>query len=369
MKNIVAKKIVTRVGFSRMKWIFNLLFSFLFIYLVSFFFYDSTGTWTWSPELEQYIHPDGYIHHMRSEGWGTTCFGEFGIAGIKDISEAEENKILIWGDSYVEAFQVDDSQKMPQLLTKLFKKNLFNNWIAVGIGQSGATISDYYFRIPKYEKIIGDIKAHIIVIAQPDEDIVPNDTNSKLSRFLITHTNQLILEKETFKPKKTTIKSLLNCMHLDFFWNILKKITETKLNLNIKKKSAASNSIAKKNKKYSKECLSEIFNFITKKLSEQTDKDIIILYAPPVPIIEKGRIFIKDENKAMMHLFSIYCKKNNLIFLDLTQDFLDLYKEQGVFPRGFFNSEPSKGHFNSLGHAIVAQKIYHYLTSNNIIVH
>lgn len=352
-----------------MKWIFNVLFSFLFIYLVSFFFYDSTGVWTWSPELEQYIHPDGYIHHMRSEGWGTTRFGKFGIAGIKDISEVEGNKIIIWGDSYVEAFQVNDSQKMPQLLTKLFKKKFFNNWIAVGIGQSGATIADYYFRIPKYEKIIGDIKAHIIIIGQPNEDIVPNDTNSKLSRFLITDTNQLILEKETFQPKKTKIKSLLNRMHLDFVWNILKKITGTKLNLNIKKKSATSNNIAKKNTKYSKDRLSKIFDFITKKISEQTDKDIIILYAPPIPRIEKGRIFIQDENKAMMHLFSIYCKKNNLIFLDLTQDFLDLYKGQRVFPRGFLNSEPSKGHFNSLGHAIVAQKIYHYLTSNNIIVH
>jgi len=108
----------------------------MFIYLSSWFFHDSIVPWVWNAEIHQYTHPAGHIHRMRSEGWGTTHLGRFGIAAIPDVTREHKKKVLIWGDSYVEAWQVDDQEKMAQSLTRIFDKHRLD-WLAVGIGQAG----------------------------------------------------------------------------------------------------------------------------------------------------------------------------------------------------------------------------------------
>ena len=128
------------------KWLAGSILSLLFISIVSFFFHDSISPWVKNPRLNKYVHPEGLVYRMRSQGWGNTIVGKYGINGIADITKKSENKIMIWGDSHVEAWHVDDSYKMPQVLTNILKLNSYHNYISVGIGNSGDSMVDFFLR-------------------------------------------------------------------------------------------------------------------------------------------------------------------------------------------------------------------------------
>ncbi|MCD6578371.1 hypothetical protein J7L48_02745, partial [bacterium] len=122
------------------------------------------------------IHSPNIVYKHRSEGIAKTYKGLFGINAIEDITKDSRKKIAVWGDSYVEAHQVNDNKKMPQVITsKLSNKGLGENLICFGVGMSGDSVADYYFDIPKYEQLTKNIISHFIVIANI-RDILPNQS-------------------------------------------------------------------------------------------------------------------------------------------------------------------------------------------------
>lgn len=104
------QQLVTKVGLAAPRLSISLIpllcsfiVSVLFIWLVGYFFCDSLRPFKYDVELGKFIHTPHTLYKQRSEGFAKTYKGLFGINSIPDISKVEGDKIVVWGDSYVEA--------------------------------------------------------------------------------------------------------------------------------------------------------------------------------------------------------------------------------------------------------------------------
>jgi hypothetical protein len=66
---------------------------------------------------------------------------------VEDIRAIQRPKMILWGDSYVQALQVDDDRKMAQQINRILARDGNPPVFAVGEGQAGQSVADYLFGI------------------------------------------------------------------------------------------------------------------------------------------------------------------------------------------------------------------------------
>ncbi|MBI4850173.1 MAG: hypothetical protein HY808_16625 [Nitrospirae bacterium] len=339
----------------------SIFISLLFIWGFCYFLCDSLISYEFDETLDKQIHKPGLIYKHRSEGWGTTYIGEHGIIGVKDITKDPRKKVVIWGDSHVEAFQVDDDKKLPQVISSLQGEKADNALMAFGVGMSGDSVADYYFDIPKYEKLAPPIIAHFIIISSID-DILPDQSADRIRG--VFNSNPYRLENNNWKPRHQNIKRLLNNLGLYFVWDLVKSFNS---NMVMHFKPATRNAYSNKARADISEGpnkVEEAISFLMKKLRAQTVLPIIIVYCPYIPTITEGKIVSVDQGAFSIKLLAQKALQNNIVFLDMTDSFINAFNTTGKLPRGFPNSWPGYGHFNVMGHQIIALEISTYIQRN-----
>ena len=145
-----------------MKLFIGLIVSIINIWAITALINNPIGISNWDNNFQRFNYPEDITVAWKSEGWGSTYFGPHGIIDLKktDFSNNKE-KIFVWGDSFVEALQVDDKYKFHKILNQSFEKNNQNRF-AINFGASGQSLPFYYFQIPEYEKILGKPYRHYI---------------------------------------------------------------------------------------------------------------------------------------------------------------------------------------------------------------
>lgn len=350
------------------KYILPFLLSILFIWLVGFFFCNSLRPFQYDDSLGKYIHIPGTVYRQRSEGFAATHKGLFGVNGIADISKISKKKIVVWGDSYVEAHQVGDKQKIPQIITeKLDQRGLGGQLICFGVGMSGDSVADYYFEIPKYESAIEGIVAHYIVITGLGDILPDQATDNKKGIFT---SNPLLLSEDNWKPRFQKIKNLFYKLQLSFIWKPLISFPATIAQLRFmpgKQSRKVNNEINEKSGDvYSDQFLIKSWNYLLGKLKVQTEHPLVFVYAPTVPEIRNGKVLTASPKNESIELFIKIAGTYDVQVLNATESFVSFYEDTGLFPRGFANTEPAEGHFNRYGHAIVASIIVdHFVNKKN----
>lgn len=330
-------------------------FSLMFIWIVSYFFVDTLVTYDLDPKIDKYVFTPGSTIKYRTEGWGTTNVGRYGVNAVPDITRISGPKVLIWGNSYVEAFQVDDQEKMPQVLTYLFHSDGLKDLFAFGVGHSGDRIAQYYFDIPKYEQIASPIYMHFIILGSI-VDVLPDNRQNR-SNFISKQGYSLVENK--WEPLFQKEKAFLKKYELHFIWDLLRS-TIKNLKPRFRPGPVLTNSDNGKSNE-SKESPREAWSFLLKQLRMQTTKPIVFVYSPTVPRIEESSIVFSDQDAKLIKIFAEECFRHNIGFINMADDFSEYYRRTGRFPRGFANYRPAEGHFNSEGHRLIAEAIFKYI--------
>ncbi|MDO4499690.1 MAG: hypothetical protein Q4B60_00280 [Erysipelotrichaceae bacterium] len=81
----------------------------------------------------------------------------------------------------------------------------------------------------------------------------------------------------------------------------------------------------------------------------------IIVYHPILSVNETG--IVDNTLHKDKELFDKLCKENNITFIDMTDTFVEYYKENDKLPHGFMNTSIGSGHLNELGHSLIADEI------------
>ena len=97
--------------------------------------------------------------------------------------------------------------------------------------------------------------------------------------------------------------------------------------------------------------LNDLMQFIRSK----TDKQVIILYHPAIKLEEDGSMNILTNNAE--EYYKKVCTANDIVFIDMTDRFLQEYNEEHIIPYGFANTTPGDGHVNERAHEMMAEEL------------
>lgn len=81
-----------------------------------------------------------------------------------------------------------------------------------------------------------------------------------------------------------------------------------------------------------------------------------MVYHPFVTLNEDGTIKF-DTDKKYLDCFISNCNQLGIVFVDMTDPFIELYANEHQLAQGFINTAVGSGHLNKYGHRVIAEKL------------
>ncbi len=325
------------------KFLFAFGISTLLIWLIGAVFLTSPSQYEYDSAVGEVVRKSGTGKQERGENW--VC-SQSGVHGL-EIHDAEKlksgnDKILVFGDSYIEANMVAWQERMQNQI-HLPRTDV------IGIGFSGAGMDEYIQRIQTYSTIIPNIRVSVIFIGDTS-DILPGNSSSAAFAKVSTRAD-LLSYKFHLSAFRRIIRHWRLKERLDFAGSLGRRLP----------KHDAEKSVSSSNSD-----LSGYWYEILVKLKLATkEQNLLIVYAPTVPHIEGNRILMTDNSGGVnVERFQELCREQNIPFISLQQSFIEDYKKSGQFARGFFNTIPGRGHMNKRGHALAGEAIETFVLMN-----
>jgi hypothetical protein len=339
-------------------WVTGFFLSCLLVWVISAIWLSPYPPYVWEPTINRYVVAPG-THRSWAEGNGTTRIGRYGVPAIPDVTQLKTETALIWGDSHVEAIQVDDAEKMPQVVTRVWtSRHADRPLTAVGIGMRGWGLADIYFQMPYFERLVPQVRANFLVIGEI-EDLNPDGDNRE-SRFLSDPTTPSGFKfvESHWVPRGERLKQFLMRWHLQVVWDMFKRCSEVKIRFAPGRAATPGKVVPKKPDPIPVDG----WRFALQRLQDQAKAPLVLIYIPrlPAPLTE-GRLSVEDPSADKAKALHQLCLEMNIPLIDLTEEFIAMARSGRGFPRGFPNTVPWSGHLNAEGHRCVAQAICRYL--------
>lgn len=143
-----------------MKWIVSITCSGIIVWISSILLGSHVQVVGYDKELGMKIPLCGYSCLRMKEGAALSCYGRYGLNASVGVPDACSFYFL-HGDSFIEAFQVSDTQKPDFTLSRY----LGDAVSVFGIGRSGAGLPSMISRAVRYEACVGVPVAHLFFVA------------------------------------------------------------------------------------------------------------------------------------------------------------------------------------------------------------
>lgn len=279
-------------------------------------------------------------------------------SGIDYVEQREKKLIAIFGDSYIEAYQVDINKSYPSLLRKTFS----DIYEVYSFGRSGAPLSEYlnYCRYAN-RHFNPDILIFNMVHDDFDESIFqlnPNDVH-----MLTLNINDSIITENIPKPnfsflqynwkKRIILKSAL---FRYVYINLHLPQTIGSINISAKNQKIFNANVDVAKLEENKSLIIKSIDYILQKIYEEnpTKRIIFIIDAPRNDIYCNN---LKNSNVLFLHdILKKYCFKYGFEYIDLILPMENDYKNHQIK----FNSELDF-HWNEYGHRFVSNQIIKHL--------
>ncbi len=349
----------------------SFLFSTFFIIIVCGLFKNPIGCNRWNPVFQRYVYPEGYTVRWRQEGYGNSYYGKYGINAIDNADMVDDLKIVLWGDSYVEALHVSDDKKIAFYLNDMMREDDFG-YLAINLGGAGQQFTHYYYQIQAYEKILTNVKHHFIIIAGL-KDIMPRsivDTKERSDPVVMMNTslhfvkgNRPPIDYDQFQ-KRVWLASL----RLQFLKLIYNEIMGSRKEKKKPLWQRVRFSLGPQRVKCPKENvnvaedkgLSRFWEQLFTEFQTATSNPITIVYVGGGPNIKNNAVFFEDAYADKVKILENVCRKVGFGFMHMHDGFTELFKKSTQLPRGFHNTFPGRGHLNQYGQKAIAKEIFDY---------
>lgn len=313
------------------KIIVSTMIAFIALTAFCFFYYNVPVHETCLEGCTDYKWQANKFYSRGTEGfaWGKT--NNEGYKNGYDFNGKNYPLILILGSSHMEAYQVAMDENVVSRLNAMFGNNVVYN-----LGISGhdflRCFSNMHAAVKRY----------------------------KPSKYVIFENTTLHFQIESLKaavdgsfqhiPSYST--GILAILQRNQFLRLLyKQFKELK-----KEKTAKLTNNQEENIAEYKEYMNSLLHKVQIETVQNGIKAIIV-YHPGIELNRDGSLNLPDDNNHKS-VFAELCKKNGVIFLDMTERFTKEYKIQHKLPHGFVNSPVGKGHLNKFGHNLIAEEVY-----------
>lgn len=296
-----------------------------------------------------YVWESGKFYSRATEGFAYGMIDNGGFKNSYNFSDVDKIEILIMGSSHMEAYQISQRQNVSSQLNNLFN----GNKLSYNIGISGHTllhcISNLEDALSFYsptEYLI--IETSTVTFSEIDIESVLDHSIKKLSSL---HSGRLGYIKNTYPNIYRLYKVL---PYVSLIYSQLQNVNNSKQR----------NEVDLKLQEEDGNNYEQLLNRLMEKTElECAERNVvpIIIFHPSIVVDTSGEPYANtDENK--LNLFSAACEKNSIIFLDMTNTFINNYKKNYTLPHGFFNTSAGEGHLNKYGHKMIAEKLFEIIT-------
>ncbi len=357
---------VAVVRATAMRWVLGGVIASLLVTVMAPCFLSSLRVYEWSPELDGYVLKEGYVHRKRDEGWASTRYGPYGFASVARLGGSDASTVMIWGDSYVEAHQVDDEQKTVCQVNNALSEQGLPQFRAVAVGRACWSVADYYFKIPQYEKLVDPV-CHFIVLAEyglndlcPDgETFVSEPALQFVRRSLVDSRRSAViaglhrwgLSDMLLAPWKAVRTVLVSGRNIRFSLGPRKEADEPTAGSGCRLLASESEPNA----------VIESWSYALERLKARSSRPIVLVLVPEVPRLERGAVCLVDPQSEWRRRLARLCTAEGVGCIDMTATLVNDYRATGKFSRGFHNGKPDSGHLNARGHWLLSRQICAYL--------
>jgi hypothetical protein len=340
------------------RWLLGLVLATVLAGLLTAPFTDSVMPYVRDPAIGALLPEAGHRHRQRAEGWGDSTFGRFGVSAHPDVTALTGPTVAVWGDSYVEGLQVDDDEKVGAQVSARCP-----SVTGVGIGQSGRAAADVVFLLPRYEKHFSPA-VHYVVLPHLS-DVLPDG-----SRFLDAPPR---LVEVPFTAGSLGLRPVIEQFRLQLVW----RAARTAANgadgdrvLRLVPGPVPVDPARLGGSKYDRPVTlpaDATLDHLLSALAGATAKPVVLVYTPAVPRIRANAIETVDPDAAAARHVATLAERHGIGFLGLGERFVSTFRAEGSFPRGFHNGVPGGGHWNALGHRLVAAAICDDLAARGLV--
>jgi len=314
----------------------------------------SIPRYRYDKKVGSYVLKKGLFKYVK-EGGSTTRIDNHGFQVFS--SNRAPVSVTLFGDSYVEAFQVNDTVKMTGQLFRLLEKHSTG---IVAVAEAGRSLVDHISLLLLVESLYPATAAHIILIADI-EDIYPEDANPRTraeARFF--KTPSFHFEKHTWTPGQLAIRETLGRYDLRCAWRFLQRTAKAagSLRFSFGTHTLAQEHPPEKFEIYTKPPVPAAWSFLLDTLRASTTKPLAVVYLPRIPHLDKNHVQLIDPAEETMSKFGALCRARNIRFYSLKNTLMQTYRRTRRIPFGFNNGLPGRGHLNAAGHTAVAQFLY-----------
>jgi len=328
-----------------LRWLVGLIGSWIIVYLVGPWIVNSILVRTHEPSLDTIMLRPGDTIRWRSEGFGTTHVGDFGLPGWQPLQTA--GRIVLWGDSQVEGFCVDDADKIANQCVRLMD----NQTDFLPIARSGTDAFDWSQRITAADSLWHP-QFHVWIVTELS-DLVAISNNAKQSGVGTWSNESSWMVRGASAVRGDALFQAMRNVLLDPSTGGLRS-----LRWSIGPHGDQSSSEAS---------VSPDENTLTMTaadviaLNQILDGRLLVVYAPGVPRIDRGVVTDHPDDEAWETLSAML--RDEVAIVDMRPALIERSATEKRFPRGFDNGTPSYGHLNEFGNRIIAQSIVNWLRS------
>ena len=343
-----------------LSWGLGFLFSCLFIWAATAVFLNGITPKTWDQAVGRFVNSPGAVIRHRSEGWGELRAARHGLTADGDrIFFSPVPKFLYWGDSHAEGMQVEAAERAVNAYNARATATMPKG---VAVADSGLSVADYYFYIPRYERLTENVRAHAILLAGM-RAVMPGGQLGCHSRFL---PDPWRFEESACAPSAAALRygDLISRNRLDFLHALFRSVADYQPRFCVGNLSQDRPVVREAQAEPSPDELRQGWTFLLEELKRQTGARIVFLYTPLRPALVGGKIRVEadPDERERKDLFAHLCALAGVDFVDLTAGFRELYARRGELAMGFFNTPQGSGHLNAAGQAIVADGLYGYFS-------
>ena len=268
-----------------------------------------------------------------SEGWSWFRFDSEGFNNSFDISSEEQIDILLMGSSHMEAVNVSSNANTGYLLNEYLPDMRTYN-----IGISG---HDIYRCAGNLESAVDYYDPSGYVVIETDRVMLDQNMMTAVIDGTITpipsHDKGMVYRVQKYIPCVLPLYRALDN------WRNNEQSVETE-NEKIRDLNA------------SDEQYKELLDRFIALISHSADgRKVIIVYHPETVLNDNGNMLC--ENDKYVRMFDDACGNNGVVFVDMYDDFNDIYESDHILAHGFSNTAIGTGHLNETGHELIAKRL------------
>lgn len=272
-----------------------------------------------------------WVGMIEGVGYGVT-----NNLGYNDADPYDPNApvIAIMGSSHTEALQVpQDETYTAKLQESLSENGIDINCLNLGISGHflNINVSNFEYLAAEFEN------AECVVIETVSLSYTPEELEKMLNG-----------EYHTDRQERGLIYS--TAQRIPYFRLLFKQYQEIKL------KNAPPEPESTEPFDYT--AYEEKLELVMQKLSgiaAEKEFPLVILYHN-FPVVTNGSAAREDDAR-MLEIFRNCCERNGIVFVDVTDRFVEHFNETYQLPYGFSNTTMGAGHLNTVGHSIIAQEL------------